>query len=296
MFRFHSDSPAFFVGILMIGMILAVGGSVFATSVGTSISVSSTLTVSGTATSTYSGGIISNGFAGGPYVIAGVGQFSTIQATSTISLADGTAVAPSLTFTTDADTGLFSVSANILGFATGGSQRAVIDASGNVGIGTSTPGSLLALGTMANFVSNGTSTLANGLNVGRFSATSTVATTTISTGGFQVGQAGALAAFTVGQSATTSVGVGTSTVTSHQFGVGGNALIGAGGNGTSTLTISAEGTGALADRVGSCIELTAADGGLVRIYASSSVMTGVYTNLGLAMPGRNLVVEAGGCR
>ncbi|MEK7098895.1 MAG: hypothetical protein AAB916_00050, partial [Patescibacteria group bacterium] len=124
-----------------------------------------------------------------------------------------------------------------------------------------------------------------------FSATSTVATSTVSTGGFQVGQAGALAAFTVGQSATTSVGVGTSTPKSHQFAVGGNALIGAGSNGTSTLSISSSGT-----NIGGCIELRAADGNMVRIYATTSTLTGAYTNNGGALPGRGLVVEAGTCR
>lgn len=384
-FRSYKSNPYVLAAALMLGMMLAVGGSVFATTVGNSISVSNILTVAG-----------------------------------------GSASAPSLSFSSDADSGVFSVSGDVLGFATGGSQRAqftnsgalgigtttpggflaltsatsspgvlfaytgtgpalyiedaandatplVVDANGNLGIGTSTPASVLSvrgdgnnsglwfngylgvatstpggmlavatstqstqtaflvsnLGTgftawfedaandtspvtidaagnlgvgttspgtlfsvdgVANF-NTGTSTVATGLRVqGAVAVTSATATTTVSTGGFQVGQAGALAAFTVNQSATTSVGVGTSTPTSHQFAVGGNVLIGAGANGTSTLAISSSGT-----NVGSCIQLRAADGNLVRIYATSSP-TAVYTNNGGALPGQMLVVEAGSCR
>lgn len=350
-FRFgaNKQSSSFVIAGLVAGAILAIGGSVLATTVGNSITVTSNLTVNGTAgfATTTAGSVVSiqgvgnfvnaatstfytpltlsnltatssvllatdTGLVGigttspGSLLsIHGVGNFvnaatstlytdfslRSISATSTIYSANGTALVPSYSFLSDVDTGLFRGAANVIGFATNGAEVARLDASGNLGIGSTTPGSLLALGTMANFVSNGTSTLANGLNVGNLRATSTVATTTISTGGFQVGQAGSLAAFTVGQSATTSVGVGTSTPSSHQFAVGGNALIGGGASGTTTLTVSSPGT-----RIGGCIELRATDGNMVRIYATTSVLASYNNNGLLALGGQGLVVEAGGCR
>ena len=157
-----------------------------------------------------------------------------------------------------------------------------IDAAGNVGVGTTTPGTIFGIDAVASFAS-GTSTISTALRAASIGVTSTTATTTISTGGFQVGQAGASAAFTVGQSATTSVGVGTSTPSTHQFGVTGNALIG-GTVGTTTLAISSATAG-----VGGCIEMRA---------ASSSTMFRIY--LGNKGPDGNnttgLMIEPGTCR
>ena len=50
-------------------------------------------------------------------------------------LLSGTAAAPALTFNTDLDTGIFKGGDDVLGFATGGSERVRIDADGRVGIG-----------------------------------------------------------------------------------------------------------------------------------------------------------------
>lgn len=55
---------------------------------------------------------------------------ATAEDLTTISASNGSAALPSLTFDADPDTGLFSAGANQLGFAVGGSQRAVIDNAG----------------------------------------------------------------------------------------------------------------------------------------------------------------------
>ena len=52
---------------------------------------------------------------------------------------DGSAGAPSIANAGDQDTGILFPAANSVGVSTGGTQRLVIDSSGNVGIGTSSP-------------------------------------------------------------------------------------------------------------------------------------------------------------
>ena len=62
---------------------------------------------------------------------------------SDISLAAGSAAAPSLFFTGDTNTGLFSPGADTVALATAGSNRLHISSGGLVGIGTTSPGYLL---------------------------------------------------------------------------------------------------------------------------------------------------------
>lgn len=58
------------------------------------------------------------------------GSFTTLSASGVASFADGTAAAPSVSFTNDPDTGLISSTANALGLVTGGVERWMVNASG----------------------------------------------------------------------------------------------------------------------------------------------------------------------
>jgi hypothetical protein len=81
------------------------------------------------------------------------GVFTTLSgATATFTsgiIASGTAAAPSLAILGDPDTGVFSPGANQLAVATNGVGRLFVDASGNVGVGTSSTIDLLTIGGVA---------------------------------------------------------------------------------------------------------------------------------------------------
>ena len=62
---------------------------------------------------------------------------------------DGTAAAPGIAFETDPNTGIYSPGANQLAVATNGVGRLFVDASGNVGVGTSSTIDLLTIGGVA---------------------------------------------------------------------------------------------------------------------------------------------------
>jgi trimeric autotransporter adhesin len=64
------------------------------------------------------------------------------HSTATVFTA-GTAALPAITTTGDTNTGIFFSAADQVAISTGGTQRAVVNASGNVGIGTTSPSALL---------------------------------------------------------------------------------------------------------------------------------------------------------
>jgi hypothetical protein len=66
-----------------------------------------------------------------------------INGTSGITNVDGTAASPALTGA-DTDTGVFT-GTDIVGISTGGTERVRVDASGNVGVGTSSPSEKLTV-------------------------------------------------------------------------------------------------------------------------------------------------------
>ena len=70
------------------------------------------------------------------------------------NLPDGTASAPALAFADDQNTGVLSPGNNSLAFATSGTQRLVIDSSGKVGVGTSSPRTNLQIGSFGGNDSN----------------------------------------------------------------------------------------------------------------------------------------------
>lgn len=116
------------------------------------------------AAATISVGTVTTGAAGSSATVtnsgtsgAAVFDFSIPQgdAGSVSGMADGTAGAPSLSFSADTDTGVFRPGADTVAFSTGGSERMRIDSSGNVGIGTSSAGRPLDVNGSIRFASGG---------------------------------------------------------------------------------------------------------------------------------------------
>ena len=84
----------------------------------------------------------------------------TINGTTGISGVDGSAGTPAVQGT-DTNTGVFYPAADTVAVSTGGSERMRVDSSGNVGIGTSSPGSILDVQSATSIIRNTATTGTN---------------------------------------------------------------------------------------------------------------------------------------
>ena len=295
-FRFRKNSPVLVIATLVLGAALAVGGSVWATSIGTNISVTGTLTVDGNSTlgnasddiNLFTGrlqasttALFTSGFT--TYGNWTVDQSATTTVTfnqAGLNFDSGTLMVDAynnrigLGTTTPGTTLALNGAAHfnstlIVGDTLTATSTALLaTAGGNVGVGSTTPGSILAVQNVANF-RIGTSTIYGGLNVNSIAATST-ATSTIDYG-------------TTLSRVGGSVGIATTTA-SKTLSVGGDGMFGTSAT-TSVIVTSTSST------AGGCIQLKGTDGTMIRIYATttpSATLTGDSY--------KNLVVEPGVCR
>ena len=107
---------------------------------GTGVEFTSNVDVPGTLDVTGAATFDSTAAVTGALTVTGV-----INADGKVKFPAGTASAPSFYNGTDTDTGLFFSAANEISVATGGTQRVVINSSGNLGVGTASPSQLLHL-------------------------------------------------------------------------------------------------------------------------------------------------------
>jgi hypothetical protein len=135
---------------------LLVGNGKSPVSATSSPTVDSINTSSTTATSTFSGNayikgnlrVDGNFYAPVSLVSSGNATINgVLTVTGVTQFADGAVGTPSVTFTADTNTGMYRGGNDILRFVTAGADRLTINASGNVGIGTTSPSQLLQVGT-----------------------------------------------------------------------------------------------------------------------------------------------------
>jgi hypothetical protein len=92
------------------------------------------------------GGIVSTGDSSGVLQLQTAGTTAvTIDTSQRAAFVAGTAALPAITTTGDTNTGMFFPAADTIAFAEGGTEAMRLDSSGNVGIGTSSPGQKLQI-------------------------------------------------------------------------------------------------------------------------------------------------------
>lgn len=143
---------------------LLVGNGKSPISATSSPTVDSINTSSTTATSTFNGNayikgnlrVDGNFYAPVSLVSSGNATINgVLTVTGVTQFADGAVGTPSVTFTADTNTGIYRGGNDILRFVTAGADRLTINASGNVGVGTTAPGSLLHLGGTPGAITSG---------------------------------------------------------------------------------------------------------------------------------------------
>ncbi|MDP2741329.1 MAG: hypothetical protein Q8O66_01415, partial [bacterium] len=145
---------------------------------------------------------------------------------------------PSLTFTSDTNTGLWSSGTDTLNFSTAGAERVRFTSDGNVGIGTTSPATALEIGGTGNIRVGGLTASSAVYTDANKTLTSTIPTT--GTLGYWQRNGTNLAPATIGD----YVGIGTATPT-YLLTVGAGSLFGVNSSGYALLPLGAVGTPSL---------------------------------------------------
>ena len=147
------------------------------TSVGLNVGAGKTLAVAGTLTVTGSASTIDATAIGA--TTPDTGAFTTLSATGVTTVQAGTAAAPAITTAGDTNTGIFFPAADTIAFSEGGAEAMRINSSGNVGIGTSSPGAKLQV--EGSVIVSGTNTITGSsciMTIGDSTRTASTSTTT----------------------------------------------------------------------------------------------------------------------